>query len=94
MNKYLEKNLIEEWNIFYKNNILSLIKQYANKDWPKKNERNIYDFLFEEIDDNNINNNDFVEKIKSDEKNILDTIKENENNSINEKEILKKEEIE
>ena len=94
MNKYLEKNLIEEWNIFYKNNILSLIKQYANKDWPKKNERNIYDFLFEEIDDNNINNNDFVEKIKSDEKNILDTIKENENNSINEKVILKKEEIE
>ena len=97
MNKYLEKNLIEEWNIFYKNNILSLIKQYANKDWPKKNERNIYDFLFEEIDDNNINNNDFVEKIKSDEKNILDTIKENEENeknSINEKEILKKEEIE
>ena len=78
-NKNKEKYSNEDWDNFYKNNILYLIKQYCDKNWPIKKEENIFDFLFQENDESNNtindNNNNF-EIINNDKNNLLDNIKE------------------
>ena len=86
-NECMEKYATEEWNIFYKNNILDLIKQYANKEWPIKKEGNICDFLFEEKKEDNSNhdNKKLIEnEINSEENNL--------NNKINDEKITPKNE--
>ena len=86
-NECMEKYATEDWNIFYKNNILDLIKQYANKEWPIKKEGNICDFLFEEKKEDNSNhdNKKLIEnEINSEENNLNNKINEEENTPKNE----------
>ena len=87
-NELLEKYATEEWNNFYKNNVLDLINQYANKEWPIIKEGNMSDFLFEENkDENSTDKEKLNEKIISDENNLTNPVKEEGNISKNEENI-------
>ena len=77
LNNNKEKFSNKDWDDFYKNEILPLIKQYNDKYWPNKKEENIFDFLFEENNDSNDNGNDkIIEIINNDKNNLLYDIKE------------------
>ena len=87
-NELLEKYATEEWNNFYKNNVLDLIIQYADKEWPIIKEGNMSDFLFEENkDENSTDKEKLNEKIISDENNLTNPVKEEGNISKNEENI-------
>ena len=83
-NENKEKFSNKDWDYFYKNNILPLIKQYSDKYWPNKKEENIFDFLFEENNESNNNtSNKIIDIINDDKNNILDDIKEEDIKSKN-----------
>ena len=50
----MKKYLNDDWKKFFNENISDIIKQYCDKNWPpKKQDMEIFDFLFQDNDDNN-----------------------------------------
>ena len=49
----MKKYLNDDWKLFFRENISGIIKQYSDKNWPKKEiNLDIFDFLFQENNDN------------------------------------------
>ena len=77
----MKKYLNEDWKLFFKDKISDIIKQYCDKNWPKREkDLDIFDFLFQENNDdenkeeeeNNKNNmNDNIEINNKETKNDI-----------------------
>ena len=83
----MKKYLTDEWRLFFSDNISDVIKQYCNKNWPsREKEMDIFDFLFQ---DNNDNSNENENEKKEENKDINN--ENNINGNINENKELKAE---
>ena len=83
----MKKYLNNDWTLFFNENISDVIKQYCDKNWPpKKEEMEIFDFLFQDNNDNDKdNNNEKKPEYKGENKEINNENK-NENPNDNNKE--------
>ena len=81
----MKKYLNDDWKLFFIDNISDVIKQYCNKKWPpkEKNDLDIFDFLFQDNENDHENNEKKDEDVVNNNNNNNSNNSNNSNNNLN-----------